>query len=78
MKQKFKALSLWSFVLAMAIFVFSYFLYHYVTPEGAITLTYHPGPGKPLVTELWAILGTMFLFSSILSGMIARIFFKDK
>ena len=78
MKQKFKTLSLWSFVLALAIFVFSYFLYHYVTPEGAITLTYHPGPGKPLITELFAILGTLFLFSGILSAMIARIFFSDK
>ena len=78
MKQKFKALSQWSFALAMAIFVFSYFLYHYVMPEGAVTLTYQPGPGKPMLTELWAILGVMFLFSSILSAMIARIFFSDK
>ena len=78
MKQKFKTLSLWSFVLAMAIFVFSYFLYHYVTPEGAVTMVFQQEPGKPLITELWAILGVMFLFSSILSAMIARIFFSDK
>ena len=78
MKQKFKTLSLWSFVLAMAIFVFSYFLYHYVTPEGAVAMVVQQEPGKPLITELWAILGVMFLFSSILSAMIARIFFSDK
>ena len=78
MKRKFKTLSLWSFVLAMAIFVFSYFLYHYVTPEGAVSMVFQPKPGKPLLTELWAILGVMFLFSSILSAMIARIFFSDK
>ena len=78
MKQKFKTLSLWSFALALAIFVFSYFLYHYVTPEGAVTVVFQPEPGKPLVTELFAILGTLFLFSGILSAMIARIFFSDK
>ena len=79
MKKKFQKLSLWSLVLALAIFVFSYFLYHYVTPEGTIAAIYQKTPGKPLVTELFSILGTLFLFSSILNGMIAKIFFpKEK
>ena len=79
MKKKFQTLSLWSLVLALAIFVFSYFLYHYVTPTGAFTTVYQQQPGKPLVTELFSILGTLFLFSGILSGMIAKIFFpKEK
>ena len=78
MKKNFQKLSLWSLVLALAIFVFSYFLYHYMTPDGTFTTVYQQGPGKPLVTELFSILGTLFLFSSILSGMIAVIFFRRK
>lgn len=78
MKKKFKQLSLWSLVLALAIFVFSYFLFHYMTPDGTFTTVYQKSPGKPLVTELFSILGTLFLFSSILSAMIAKIFFPEK
>ena len=78
MKKKFQKLSLWSLVLALAIFVFSYFLYHYMTPDGTFTVVFQTEPGKPLVTELFSILGTLFLFSSILSGMIAKIFFPEK
>ena len=78
MREKFKKLSRRSFVLALGIFVFSFFLYHYVTPEGAITLVFQQEPGKPMVTLLWSVLGTCFLFSSILSSMIARIFFPEK
>lgn len=78
MKQKFKKLSGWSFALAMAIFLFSYVLFHYVTPEGTLTMVYSQEPGKPLLTELWANLGVLFLFSSITCRMIAGIFFPEK
>ena len=78
MKQKFKKLSLWSFILALALFVWSYFLFHYATPEGGFSLVYRAEPAKPLVTELWSILGVLFLFSSILSGIIGRIFFPGQ
>ena len=78
MKKKFQKLSLWSLVLALAIFVFSYFLYHYVLPDGTITTIFQKEVGKPLLTELFSILGTLFLFSSILSGMIAKIFFQKE
>ena len=78
MKKNFQKLSLWSLVLALAIFVFSYFLYHYVMPDGTITTVFQKDVGKPLLTELFSILGTLFLFSSILSGMIAGIFFPKE
>ena len=78
MKKKFQKLSVWSFVLALAIFVFSYILYHYATPELTIGTVFHEEPAKPLVTQLWANLGVMFLFSSIFCRMIAKIFFSDK
>ena len=78
MKQKFRKLSRWCYVAAIAIFVWSFFLYHYVTPEFTISREFLPEPGKPLVTELFSILGTLFLFSGMLSGMIGRIFFGEK
>ena len=78
MKQKFQKLSRWSFVLAVLFFAVAYLLFHYLTPELTFTLTFREEPGKPLVTELVAMLGTLFLFSSILNAMIAKIFFSEK
>ena len=78
MKQKFQKLSLWSFVLAVILFVVAFILFHYMTPEMTFTMTFRKEPGKPLVTEMVAILGVLFLFSSILSGIIGKIFFSEK
>ena len=78
MKKKFMKLSGWSLVLALALFAWSFFLYHYTLPDGSFTTVFQQEAGKPMVTELWAILGVMFLFSSILSLMIARIFYSEK
>ena len=78
MKQKFQRLSRWSFVLAVALFVVAFLLFHYMTPEMTFTTTFRTEPGKPLVTELVAMLGVLFLFSSILSGMVGKIFFSEK
>lgn len=78
MKEKFRKLTRRCLITALAIFVWSFFLYHFVTPEMTISLEFQPEPGKPLVTELFSILGTLFLFSGILSGMIGKIFFGDE
>lgn len=76
MKKKFKKLSLWSFLLSIAIYLLSYFVYHFVTPTG-ITLVWHPEPGKPYVTMLFSMLGVFFTFSSIMSLIVAHIFCED-
>ena len=78
MKQNFQKLALWSFVLAAVLFAAAFILFHYMTPEMTFTTTFRKEPGKPLVTEMVAMLGVLFLFSSILSGMIAKIFFSEK
>ena len=78
MKQRFKTLAVWSFVLALGIFIFSYILYHHTLPGGAFTLTWQPESGKPLITLLFAVWGVLFLFSGILSLLIAGIFFPEK
>ena len=71
-------MSLWSLVLAVVLFAAAYILFHYMTPEMTFTTTFRTEPGKPLVTEMVAMLGVLFLFNGILSGMIANIFFSEK
>ena len=78
MKAKFNRLSTWSFVLAVAIFILSFFVFHYVTPELTISPVFQKEAGKPLVCQLLATLGVLFLFSGILCRMIARIFFPEE
>lgn len=77
MKKKFLILSLCSFVLSVFILVFSYFVYHYLTPEG-FSAIWHAQAQKPFVTELLANLGVLFFFSSIMSLLIAIIFSDRK
>jgi len=76
MKKKFESLSFWSLILALSVFALTFFVYHFVTPEG-ITLVYHEEVGKPFVTHMLGILGILFLFSSITNMMIARIFYAE-
>ena len=78
MKKKCNILALWSFALALGIFVFSYILYHYVTPDGLFTSVFRFEPGKPLVTLLFSAWGVMFLFAGVMSLLVGRIFFKEK
>lgn len=78
MKKKMKILAAWSLILAVAIFVLSFFVYHYVMPDGSISTVFREEAGKPFVTQLLANLGVLFLFNGILDLMIAKIFFgKD-
>ena len=77
MKKKWIKLSIWSLILALTIFVWAYYLYHYVTPEGKFTFVYHSTCGKPYVTLLFAIWGVMFLFGGVMSLLIAHIFYEN-
>ena len=78
MKKKFALFSLISFGLAVADFVFSYNLYHYLGPDGRFGVFYHAEPLKPYVTLLFSILGVTFLSASILSIVVYLVFFRDK
>ena len=78
MKAKFNRLSTWSFVLAVAIFILSFFVFHYVTPELTISPVFQKEAGKPLVCLLLSVLGVLFLFSGIFCRMIAKIFFPEE
>ena len=77
MKRKCGILSAWCFVLSLAIFVFTYVLYHYMLPTGAFTPVWQSEPGKPFVTLLFGIWGVTFLFASVMSLLIGAVFFRD-
>lgn len=76
MKKKFFLLSVSSFMLFVLIELFTYFFYHYFTAEG-FGVFWHAEPYKPFITFLFGIWGTMFLFSAIISLLIALIFYKN-
>lgn len=77
MKKKFNILAIWSFALAVVIFLLAFYVFHYVRPDLSLTLTYEKEPGKPVVAEMLANLGVLFLFSGITNTLIANIFFRD-
>ena len=77
MKKKFLIFSGVSSAISLAVFTFSYYLYHYYSESGFGTV-WHEVPAKPLITELFAELGVLFLFCGIASFLISLIFFSDK
>ena len=77
MKQKFLKWSLYSFIASAVIFVINYFFFHFVTDEG-ITTTWHPEAGKPFVADLIGLFAVLFLFTSVISLLIAKIFFEKE
>ena len=72
MKKKLLRLSRWSFALALGVFAYSYFIYHYLASDGTITAVYQAAANKPVVTLLFAILGVLFLFTGVLSRLIVN------
>lgn len=78
MKRKFMRLSLWCFLLALAIFFLSYEFYHHFTPAGVFTSVWQAEAGKPFVTLLLAIWGVLFLFGSNISLLIALVIYGSR
>lgn len=77
-KNKFLKLSLYCLIISVIVFIINYFFYHFVTDEG-ISLTWNEEPGKPFVANLIGIFAVLFLFASVISLLIAYIFYpKEK
>lgn len=76
MKKKLLKLSLYMIITAAVIFVINYFFFHFVTDSG-ISLSWNPEPGKPFVSNLIGMLGTLFIFGSAASLMTALTVFGD-
>ncbi len=67
--------SLISFIIGICVLAIAYFFFHFVTDEG-ITLVWHPEAGKPFVTDLIGTLGTLFLWGSATTLVLALTCFK--
>ena len=78
MNAKLRKMALWSFVLALCIYMFSYLLYHYLDPAGGFTAVYQSIPAKPMVTFLFAAWGVMHQFAALSCLLAARIFYPNK
>ena len=77
MKQKFRKLSSWSFLIALVLFALSFVMFHFLTDSG-FTAVFQQEAGKPFITEMAGDLSVLFFFSGILCRMIAKIFFADE
>lgn len=75
MKKKLIVFSRWSLAIAFGVFILSYFLFHYIAPDGSLTTIYQTACNKPVVTLLFAIFGVLFLFCGVICRLIAHIFF---
>ena len=76
MNKKLLKLSLICFIIAAFVLAFDYFFFHYVTDTGFTSIKQEEA-GKPFVTDLIGQFGVLFLFTSVLSLIIAFVF-KDK
>ena len=77
MRKKCNILAWCSLALALGIFVFTWYIYHYWLADGSFTTVYQTTAGKPLITFLFGIWGVTFLFAGVMSALVGRIFFKD-
>lgn len=79
MRKKWNLLGACSFMISLLIFVFTFCLYHYLGPEGKIVFgAFRDEPVKPFVTFLFGIWGVTFLFASVMSFLIGKIFYSEK
>ena len=76
-KKKLLKLSLVSLIIGLIVLAIAYFFFHFVTDDG-ITFVWHPEAGKPFVTDMIGQLGTLFLFTSAISAISAKIFFDEE
>ena len=54
-----------SFTIALAIYAFTYYLYHYLGPDGGFGTVFYSEPNKPLVTFYFGIWGVMHQFAAV-------------
>ncbi len=77
-RKKLLKVSLISLIVGVLVLAVAYFFFHFVTDEG-ITFVWHAEAGKPFVTDLIGIFGTLFLWGSAMTLIFALICFgKEK
>ena len=79
MRKKCYILALCSFAAALAIYAFTYCLYHYMGADGCFGPVFHAEPVKPLVTFYFGVWGVMHQFAALTSLLVGLVFFpKDR
>ena len=79
MRRKCFTMAIVSFIIALAIYGFTYYLYHYLSEGGGFGNIYHEDPVKPVVTIYFGVWGVMHQFAALTSFLVGLIFFpKDK
>ena len=64
-----------SFVIALSVYAFTYYLYHHLGTDGDFGTVYQQDPVKPLVTFYFGIWGVMHQFAAVTSFVIGLVFF---
>lgn len=75
MRKKCFIMAIFSFAIALAIYAFTYYLYHYLGSDGSFGTVFYTDPQKPLVTFYFGIWGVMHQFAALSSFLIGCIFF---
>lgn len=78
MRKKCFTLAIVSFVLALAIYAFSYYLYHYFGTDGSFGTVFRSEPAKPLVTLYCGMWGVLHQFAAVISFLVGIIFFPKE
>ena len=79
MRRKCFLMAAVSFVIAIAIYIVTYFMYHYMGADGSFGTVFYGSPAKPLVTVYFGIWGVMHQFAAVTSFLVGIIFFpKEK
>ena len=79
MRRKCFVLGIVSFTISIAIYLFTYCLYHYLGPDGCFENVFQTTPVKPLLTLYFGIWGVMHQFAAVTSFLVGIIFFpKEK
>ena len=67
-----------SFVMALAIYALTFYLFHYLGPDCSLGTVYHKEAAKPFVTLCCGIWGVMHHFAAVTSLLIGCIFFPKE
>ena len=67
--------SLINLIIGIVVLAISFFFFHFVTDTG-ITTVFQKEAGKPFVTMLIGVFGTLFVFASAIFSLAALIFTK--
>ncbi len=77
MRKRLFKLSAITFVISIVVLIIAYLVFHYITDSG-ITLIKQEEAQKPFITGLIGQFGVLFMFTSVLSLIIALLTPKDK